>query len=1127
MPCSGATHLQGCEAPLAAGETCFPILADSVCFDDAGLGFTCSKTSGVLSSLGGPPKQVCQLCAISPDADDEDMRQKFFRATVRFGPATVRGEINETHISEYRVHALNLFGERIGEAVAVVRPQGPAVADECCDIGKHAAVVELDLSTTWRAAKRLMVSIVADGLELPVGVEVAAIADRHESQRDVLLRQVLEGCLNFQIDGGNFTDSNSTRQAIGAALAEVAALPVRSVVVERLAEGEVCPQPRLLQATSMDSDSAGTTTLATYSIAVPEGMSAAAAAAKLTGIESALALRLQEVLDITGQVEVLPMNPPVIAQRSLPLPQPRWTCDDSPADWRSSSGTTCAEYIAFGWCTETGAQGQFWDVSFGNFSNYSDAAGIAANQACCGCGGGRGVAPIVNTSMFAVLSGVACAEKLPYSEALVEEDGPAGLTTALANTTHTRWVQEVFPTGAAGSADDLTIEWRFNGSATLRERFISATSVGESVRWLILWRGTSHEKHGVWRFSSAAALAMQSKWNRSITASGGFSPEDGAWGAASDVVDGSVHMPWDFVGVGVFVGAESACGAVCFPLGGTANDCQLHPDMRSTLSLVAQADTCGPASCPSGHELKAAAEQPQFCQTDVCMPEECCAPLGVCSLLDCGAAGAYVVAKAPPEFCSGGSCTYDECCEPAPSGGDSGDSGALIAASVVIAIIFAGIGGIAFGFRDRISAYWGQAATAPPKKKPPPAPPPKPPINSQKFDSVMGPGPGSASPTTAGATTAGGTSPGTATPADPWNNFQPRPGYGGSKRSRKVQPGTPDGVADLEAGEKSSAASLRQPPATPPTQGNQTPTLQPGQQTPTTQQKQQYIWQQLVQQEPRQQRYARQAGDSSAAASSTASAHATPPRQRSAAFVGPGASSPPLQRPGSARATPTQQRSTASLGPRSASPPPPRSPAASSSSQAGSLPALPSPMGGATPALPPLGMQSAGLPPLGDTGKGVGLAAGLPPLGAAGKGGALPLLGAGGKGGALPALPSIAVPAPGAATPPRTQRPGSATPQRGPSSVASSSSQGPVAGFSSSPGPAAASFPAPTGSWKAAVATASSSPGPVAASFSSLRPPAVASSSSGAASSSQAPGATSSSSQATAPPLPSLAAGGF
>lgn len=54
----------------------------------------------------------------------------------------------------------------------------------------------------------------------------------------------------------------------------------------------------------MDSDSAGTTTLATYSIAVPEGMSAAAAAAKLTGIESALALRLQEPQTLTSPPRV-------------------------------------------------------------------------------------------------------------------------------------------------------------------------------------------------------------------------------------------------------------------------------------------------------------------------------------------------------------------------------------------------------------------------------------------------------------------------------------------------------------------------------------------------------------------------------------------------------------------------------------------------------------------------------------------------------------------------------------------------------------------------------------------------------------------------------------------------------
>jgi hypothetical protein len=63
-----------------------------------------------------------------------------------------------------------------------------------------------------------------------------------------------------------------------------------------------------------------------------------------------------------------------------------------PTDFRSSGNATCQDYVTKGWCAD-GSYGAHWLASFGTFSDYADANGSHAGQACCACGGGTLVLP--------------------------------------------------------------------------------------------------------------------------------------------------------------------------------------------------------------------------------------------------------------------------------------------------------------------------------------------------------------------------------------------------------------------------------------------------------------------------------------------------------------------------------------------------------------------------------------------------------------------------------------------------------------------------------------------------------------------------------------------------------------
>merc|ERR1711897_102035 len=75
-----------------------------------------------------------------------------------------------------------------------------------------------------------------------------------------------------------------------------------------------------------------------------------------------------------------------------PSPAPMPGCVDKPGDWKSSYGSTCADYVSKSWCTADGDYGSGWVVNdeWGTFDTWA-VNGVAANVACCGCGGGSTV----------------------------------------------------------------------------------------------------------------------------------------------------------------------------------------------------------------------------------------------------------------------------------------------------------------------------------------------------------------------------------------------------------------------------------------------------------------------------------------------------------------------------------------------------------------------------------------------------------------------------------------------------------------------------------------------------------------------------------------------------------------
>merc|ERR1712032_1314625 len=87
-----------------------------------------------------------------------------------------------------------------------------------------------------------------------------------------------------------------------------------------------------------------------------------------------------------------PAPSPSPAPAPGPSPAPMPGCVDKPGDWKSSYGSSCADYVSKSWCTPDGDYGSGWGSNdeWGTFDTWA-VNGVAANVACCGCGGGSTV----------------------------------------------------------------------------------------------------------------------------------------------------------------------------------------------------------------------------------------------------------------------------------------------------------------------------------------------------------------------------------------------------------------------------------------------------------------------------------------------------------------------------------------------------------------------------------------------------------------------------------------------------------------------------------------------------------------------------------------------------------------
>merc|ERR1712032_526640 len=100
-----------------------------------------------------------------------------------------------------------------------------------------------------------------------------------------------------------------------------------------------------------------------------------------------------ETVQLVPTATPAPPNPCDTTPSPAPAPTPAPTpgCDDKPADWKSTAGSTCADYVSKAWCTSDGGYGSGWDKSVdGSFDDWA-VNGVAATVACCGCGGGSTV----------------------------------------------------------------------------------------------------------------------------------------------------------------------------------------------------------------------------------------------------------------------------------------------------------------------------------------------------------------------------------------------------------------------------------------------------------------------------------------------------------------------------------------------------------------------------------------------------------------------------------------------------------------------------------------------------------------------------------------------------------------
>jgi len=149
--------------------------------------------------------------------------------------------------------------------------------------------------------------------------------------------------------------------------------------------------------------------------------------------------------------------------------------------------------------------------------------------------------------LFVMTNANACAEELAYGSATLVANNNQNpyFSTAAKGVRHDTWTQYLYPDGI-GSKKVMTITWKFENVKTIEDRFANAvkSKLGEKVKWIIKWEGTTTTKSAVWRFSKGSK--SYEKFGGSSKR--GFSLDDGAWGGSNKLVDGDSNAPSDYYG---------------------------------------------------------------------------------------------------------------------------------------------------------------------------------------------------------------------------------------------------------------------------------------------------------------------------------------------------------------------------------------------------------------------------------------------------------------------------------------------------------------------------------------------------------------------------------------------------
>ena len=179
--------------------------------------------------------------------------------------------------------------------------------------------------------------------------------------------------------------------------------------------------------------------------------------------------------------------------------------------------------------------------------------------------------------VFVATTATECAKSLAYGRLpIAKTSTSAYFSTLYANVKHTTW-EQVIDAGDSGVTGTIYISWAFADEKTVAGRFANAVAIGEAVTWTINYCSSpsycnTYTREGTWRFSSLFSEITLATFATFDTDE--FSNNHGAWGGATQSVDGLAGVPNDFWGHAnnaAEADTDPANGCTCVSYGDYAN----------------------------------------------------------------------------------------------------------------------------------------------------------------------------------------------------------------------------------------------------------------------------------------------------------------------------------------------------------------------------------------------------------------------------------------------------------------------------------------------------------------------------------------------------------------------------